>query len=56
MTQQPDTSLTLHVGLNDSVIVESEEVSLGVVLNYNEMDVVVGIEMLCLAALHSKEM
>lgn len=37
---------TLYLRLDDSTIVESEEVALGVVLNYNEASQVVGIEML----------
>jgi uncharacterized protein YuzE len=36
----------LYLRLDDSKIVESEEVSLGVVLDYNEQDQVVGIEIL----------
>ena len=35
----------LYLRLDDSRIVESEEVSPGVVLDYNESDEVVGIEM-----------
>ena len=37
---------TLYLRLDDSVIVESEEVQLGVVLNFNADNRVVGIEML----------
>jgi uncharacterized protein YuzE len=36
----------LYLRLDDSQIVESEEVSPGVVLDYNEQDQVVGIEIL----------
>ena len=36
----------LYLRLDDSVIVESEEVSPGVVLDYNEATEVVGVEML----------
>ena len=39
----------LHLRLDDSTIVESEEVAPGVVLDYNEADQVVGIEMLYLS-------
>ena len=39
----------LYLRLDDSAIVESEEVAPGVVLNYNEADQVVGIEMLYLS-------
>ena len=35
----------LYLRLDDSAIVESEEVAPGVVLDYNEADQVVGIEM-----------
>ena len=35
----------LHLRLDDSTIVESEEVSPGVVLDYNESNEVVGVEM-----------
>ena len=35
----------LHLHLDDSTVVESEEVAPGVVLDYNEADQVVGIEM-----------
>lgn len=35
----------LYLRLDDSVIVESEEVSPGVVLDYNEANEVVGVEM-----------
>ena len=36
----------LYLRLDDSLIVESEEVSTGVVLDYNESNEVVGVEML----------
>ena len=36
----------LYVRLDDSRIVESEEVSPGVVLDYNEQEQVVGVEIL----------
>ena len=36
----------LYLRLDDSIIVESEEVSPGVVLDFNEGNQVVGIEML----------
>jgi uncharacterized protein YuzE len=36
----------LYLRLDDSIIVESEEVSPGVVLDYDENDQVVGIEIL----------
>lgn len=39
----------LHLQLDDSVIVQSEEVSPGVVLDYNEANEVVGVEMLRLS-------
>ena len=39
----------LYLRLDDSVIVESEEVSHGVVLDYNEANEVVGVEMLQLS-------
>ena len=39
----------LYLRLDDSVIVESEEVSTGVVLDYNESNEVVGVEMLYLS-------
>ena len=39
----------LYHRLDDSPIVESEEVSPGVVLNYNESNDVVGVEMLHLS-------
>ena len=39
----------LYLRLDDSPIVESEEVSPGVVLDFNESDEVVGIEMLHLS-------
>ena len=39
----------LYLRLDDSTIAESEEVSPGVVLDYNEQNQVVGIEMLNLS-------
>jgi uncharacterized protein YuzE len=39
----------LHLRLDDSPIVESEEVSPGVVLDYNESNEVVGVELLHLS-------
>ena len=39
----------LHLRLDDSAIVESEEVSPGVVLDYNETNEVVGVGMLYLS-------
>ena len=36
----------LYLRLDDSAIVESEEVAPGVVLDYNERDEVVGVEIL----------
>ena len=39
----------LYLRLDDSNIVESEEVSPGVVLDYNESNEVVGVEMLRLS-------
>ena len=39
----------LYLRLDDSVIIESEEVSPGVVLDYNESNEVVGVEMLYLS-------
>lgn len=39
----------LYLRLDDSVIVESQEVSPGVVLDYNESNEVVGVEMLHLS-------
>ena len=39
----------LYLGLDASTIVESEEVSPGVVLDYNEAKEVVGVEMLHLS-------
>ena len=39
----------LYLRLDDSPIVESAEVSPGVVLDYNESDEVVGVEMLRLS-------
>ncbi len=39
----------LHLRLDDSKLVESEEVAPGIVLDYNEFDEVVGVEMLYLS-------
>lgn len=39
----------LYLRLNDSTIVESEEVAPGIVLDYNEANQVAGIEMLYLS-------
>ena len=39
----------LHLRLDDSAIIESEEVAPGVVLDYNDSNQVVGIEMLSLS-------
>ncbi len=39
----------LYLRLDDSTIVESEEVSPGVVLDYNDSNEVVGVEMLYLS-------
>ena len=39
----------LYLRLDDSPIVESEEVSPGVILDYNESNEVVGVEMLHLS-------
>lgn len=39
----------LYLRLDDSVIVQSEEVSPGVVLDYNDANEVVGVEMLRLS-------
>ena len=39
----------LHLRLDDSPIVDFEEVSPDIVLDYNESNEVVGIEMLCLS-------
>ncbi len=39
----------LYLRLDDSAIVESEEVSPGVVLDYNKTNEVVGVEMLYLS-------
>ena len=40
----------LYLRLDDSKIVESEEVSTGIVLDYNEKNQVVGVEILHLSA------
>jgi uncharacterized protein YuzE len=39
----------LYLRLDDSLIVESEEVSPGIVLDYNEQNQVVGVEILNLS-------
>ena len=39
----------LYLRLDESLIVESEEVAPGVVLDYNESDEVVGVELLYLS-------
>ena len=39
----------LYLRLDDSPVIESEEVSPGVMLDYNELNVVVGVEMLHLS-------
>ena len=39
----------LYLRLDESVIVESEEVAPGVVVDYNESDEVVGVELLYLS-------
>ena len=39
----------LYLRLDDSKIIESEEVEPGVILDYNEKDEVVGVEMLHLS-------
>ena len=39
----------LYLRLDDSAIVESEEVSSGVVLDYNESNEVMGVEMIYLS-------
>ena len=44
----------LYLRLDDSVIVESEEVSPGVVLDYNESNEVVGVELLHLSKRSTK--
>ena len=45
----------LYLRLDDSKIVESEEVSPGVVLDYNEANELVGVEMLNLSKWSSLE-
>ena len=40
---------SLYLRLDDSKIIESEEVSPGVVLDFNERDEVVGVEMMHLS-------
>ena len=44
----------LYLRLDDSAIVESEEVSPGVMLDYNELNEVVGVEVLYLSKRSSK--
>ena len=44
----------LHLRLDDSKIIESEEVAPGIVLDYNELNEVVGVEMLYLSQRSSK--
>ena len=44
----------LYLRLDDSTIVESEEVSPGIVLDYNESGEVIGIEMLHLSRRSAK--
>jgi len=44
----------LYLRLDDSAIVESEEVSPGVVLDYNESNEVVGVELLQLSKRSTK--
>ena len=44
----------LYLRLDESTIVESEEVSPGVVLNYNESNEVVGVELLYLSKCSSE--
>ena len=44
----------LYLRLDESAIVDSEEVSPGVVLDYNESNEVVGVEMLYLSKRSSK--
>ena len=44
----------LYLRLDESPIVESEEVSPGVVLDYNDSDEVVGVEMLYLSKRSSR--
>ena len=44
----------LYLRLDDSPVVESEEVSPGVVLDYNESNEVVGVEMLHLSKRSSR--
>ena len=39
----------LHLRLDDSKIIESKEVAPGIVLDYNELDEVVGVEMFYLS-------
>jgi uncharacterized protein YuzE len=44
----------LYLRLDDSKIVESDEVAAGIVLDYNEQNEVVGIEMLYLSKRSAK--
>ena len=44
----------LYLRLDDSAIVESEEVSPGIVLDYNESNEVVGVELLQLSKRSTK--
>jgi uncharacterized protein YuzE len=44
----------LYLRLDDSKIIESDEVAPGVILDYNEQNEVVGIEMLYLSKRSSK--
>ena len=44
----------LYLRLDESVIVESEEVAPGVVVDYNESDEVVGVELLYLSTRSSE--
>ena len=47
-------SNALYLRLDESVIVESEEVASGVVLDYNESDEVVGVELIYLSTRSSE--
>ena len=49
-----EKSDALYLRLDDSKIVESEEVSPGVVLDFNELDQMVGVEILGLSRRASK--
>ena len=48
------TADALYLRLDDSIVTESEEVSPGVVLDYDESGEVVGVEMLRLSSRSSK--